>query len=293
MPAENPIDPDGERVPEALAEAGVYSTKGDGFDHGLVVLAMGSPYWLMPFESRYRLMVEPGVAAEAREQLLKFYRESAHWPPDPEPRHPRAERADLASPLAWALAVVATYWAQGRWPGRLEELGALDGRVFSRAEVWRPATALFLHADSGHVISNLFAGYFVFSAVVTTSGRRRGWLALAGASVAGNLLAAGLRATEAYESIGASTAVFAVLGILTGRAIRSMARAPAPRRMRGIFTPLAAGLVTLALYGAGGVEVDALAHLTGFSAGVAAGFMAGRATDPVRDSAPAPSSPSG
>jgi hypothetical protein len=64
-----------------LVEAGIYPTSEGGFEHGLVVLAMGQPYWLIPSEAGFRLLVEPGAFEEAREQLARFDRESVGWPP--------------------------------------------------------------------------------------------------------------------------------------------------------------------------------------------------------------------
>jgi hypothetical protein len=66
---------DPERVPDDLAEAGVYRTSAAGFDHGLVVLAMGQPYWLLPSDAGYRLCVEASVLDAMREQLACFDRE--------------------------------------------------------------------------------------------------------------------------------------------------------------------------------------------------------------------------
>ncbi len=97
-----------------------------------------------------------------------------------------------------------------------------------------------------------------------------GWLLLAGAALAGNFAVAVVHRSVAYHSLGASTAIFAGLGLLTGRAIRVAGRQP--RRWLGPFAPLWAGISLLALYGAGGLEVDVLAHLTGFLAGVGLGF---------------------
>ena len=263
------------RTPEGLAEVGVYPTPAAGFEHGLVILAMGRPYWLMPSETSFHLLVETETAENAREQLAYFDRESAGWPPRPQTEDAPARKLELGIPLLWALVVLAVYREQIRWPGRWEELGALDPQaVFGRGEWWRLVTALFLHADLGHLLSNLFSGIFVFAAVLTTLGRQRGWLLLALASVAGNFAAAILHRHGDYSSFGASTAIFAGLGLLTGRAIRFVWRVDHPHRLRGMFIPLSAGLVLLALYGAGGPQVDVIAHLTGFGAGLACGFLA-------------------
>jgi rhomboid protease GluP len=155
--------------------------------------------------------------------------------------------------------------------------GAVDAAaVFERGEIWRLATALFLHADVGHLLSNLASGIFVFAAVTSTMGRRAGWVLITLAALAGNLATALARYPEPYISIGASTAIFAALGLLTGRAVRVAACSSAWRRWRAMFVPLAAGLTVLSLYGAGGVRIDVGAHLCGFAAGLGLGFAVSR-----------------
>jgi membrane associated rhomboid family serine protease len=276
MPATDPPgDAAGPRIPEDLVEAGVYRTAEEGFDHGLAVLALGSPYWLVPGEAGFRLLVEPDALRAVRVELAEFDRESLGWPPKSEGDASPARGGDFATPLLWATVVYAVFFCQGLWPGRLEDAGALDARaVFGRGECWRPFTALFLHANFGHLISNLVSGYFTFVAVVSTVGRMRGWLLLVLASVTGNLAIAAAHYPGDYSSIGASTAIFAGLGLMTGRAIRLVPRSDRPHPWRAVFVPLAAGITLLGLFGAGGVDVDAGAHLTGFLAGLAWGFAA-------------------
>jgi len=259
---------------EDLALAGTYASSAEGFDHGLVVLAMGLSYWLVRDESGYRLLIEGWAAEPVREQLEKFDRESLRWPPPPLPLSTR--KAEFTTPLLWTLVVLAAFTAQTRWPGQLEAVGAIDrDAIFSRGEWWRLGTALFLHADFGHLVSNLVCGLFVFSAVVSTLGRWRGWLLLFLASVAGNLAATAVHYGADYRSLGASTAIFAGLGLLTGRAMLAALQADHPHRWRNLFMPLAAGAALLGLYGAGGPDVDVLAHLMGFSAGLLLGVPLG------------------
>jgi membrane associated rhomboid family serine protease len=263
-----------EPVAAGLVEAGVYPTEHDGFAHGLVVLALGFPYWLMPGEARFRLLVEAPALPLVREQLARFDRESVGWPPPPPAARP-ARPADFVTPLLWVLVVQGVFYLQGVSGGRWEAQGALDAQgLFARGEVWRPFTALFLHADVGHLLSNLFFGIFVFSSLLATIGRRRGWLLLALGSYVGNLAAAALHYPAPYRSLGASTAIFAGLGLLTGAAVRVVLRAGQRQGARGVFAPFASGLVLLALYGAGGPEVDVVAHLTGFAAGLMLGLLA-------------------
>ena len=278
-----PLEPtagsDDARPAEDLTEAGVYATSEQGHAHGLVVLAMGSSYCLAATAEGFRLLVEPSQVEATREQLAKYDRESVGWPPRAADPNPMLSHLALGTPVIWALAVATVFWAQTEWPGRLERWGELEPQaLFVVGEWWRPLTALFLHADAGHLVANTLSGLGVFAAVLATMGRARGWLLIGASSVLGNLAAAGAHAAGEYRSIGASTAVFAALGLLTGRAIRRALDVAHPHRWRGMFVPLATGLTVLALYGAGGIEIDVLAHTTGFLAGLGLGYASGEPT---------------
>src|SRR5882724_2783890 len=72
----NPFDED-------LVEAGVYPSATRGAAHGLVILAMGHPYWLVETPEGYRLLIEREFADLARHHLTAYDRESARWPPPP------------------------------------------------------------------------------------------------------------------------------------------------------------------------------------------------------------------
>jgi len=276
MPPQDPGDhATAAPMPGDLAEAGTYATARDGFDHGLVVLALGHPYWLVPGGRGYVLLVEGANLEGIRAELDCFDRESLDWPPRPEEGNRPGRRQEFSTPLLWGLAVLAAFMIQSTGAGTWEGAGELDSRaIFERGEWWRLGTSLFLHADFGHLVANAISGIFTFSAVVTTMGRGRGWLLVALASLAGNLAIAALYYPDPHLSLGASTAIFAGLGLLTGRAVRIVRQAARRGRWRAILVPMAAGLTLLGLFGAGGQEVDVGAHLTGFAAGLVFGFAA-------------------
>lgn len=253
--------------PAGTADAGVYATHAEGFERCVVVLAMGEPCWLIEADGEHHLRVAENSADAVRHQLACYERECVGWPP-PAKRDavPALRRAPL-SPWAWALSVFATFAAQGKRPD-LTPATLLDAtRVFDHGEWWRAGAALWLHADIGHLVANVGGGLLVFSAVVATFGAARGWLLLLASAVAGNLASAALHHGEPYRSLGASTMVFAALGLLTGRAVRAGVRDGRSRWWRALWVPLASGLVVLGLYGAGEVRTDVLAHATGFVAG--------------------------
>lgn len=278
MSALEPLSPVAEdEMPTDLVEAGLYANARDAADHGLVVLALGRPYWLVPSPEGYRLCVEAEAAARVREQLARYDRESVDWPPKPVVET-ATYGTDLITPLLWSLTMLVVFHLQGTHPAWVER-GALDAAaIFDRGEWWRIATALFLHGDGAHVIANALSGIFLFMAVLKTMGRVAGWALVAVSAMAANLAVAALAYPEPYRSLGSSTAIFAGLGLLTGRMLGVLVRADRRQRGRGMFVALGSGVIVLALYGAGGGEarVDLGAHLAGFGAGLVGGFIAER-----------------
>ena len=56
-------------IPPDLVEVGSYRTYAEGSNHGLVVLALRQPYWLVATGNSFRLLVDPGIAETARHEL--------------------------------------------------------------------------------------------------------------------------------------------------------------------------------------------------------------------------------
>ncbi len=109
-------------------------------------------------------------------------------------------------------------------------------------------------------------------------GQGLAWLAILLAGALGNALAALLRAPD-HTAIGASTAVFAALGIVSAytRQRRWLERHLGLRRL----APLGAGVLLLAYLGFGGERTDVGAHVMGFAVGLAVGWALARWFDRV------------
>jgi rhomboid protease GluP len=80
-----------------------------------------------------------------------------------------------------------------------------------------------------------------------------------------------LIAPSTHRAVGASTAVFAALGLLSGFAWRQ--RLALRERFRYRWAPLFAGVCLLAFLGAGDQHVDVLGHALGFMTGIAVGWI--------------------
>jgi membrane associated rhomboid family serine protease len=141
------------------------------------------------------------------------------------------------------------------------------GRVMA-GDWWRIVTPLTVHVDLDHLAGNLgfgaFFGYFVGHYL----GRGAGWLAILGSAAVANAVAA-LVEPSFHRSIGASTAVFAAVGILTAYTWRRGFLRDTP--WRGRIAPIVAGLGLLAFTGTAGENTDLVAHLFGFVAGFGCG----------------------
>lgn len=192
----------------------------------------------------------------------------APTPEVPELTGPRSV-AGLATATIILVAHAATVlgpWPAAAWLGR----GSAESRAIFAGEGWRCVTALTLHADLGHVIGNAIALAFFGNA----AGRALGPGLLAAALVlagAGGNLANAWYQESGHDSIGASTAVFATVGLLCGRALRvgRWSRHTGLRRL----APIGAGMAILAMIGVGGLRTDVGAHAFGLAVGTGLGLL--------------------
>jgi membrane associated rhomboid family serine protease len=150
------------------------------------------------------------------------------------------------------------------------ERGSADADRILLGELWRTVTALSLHANLAHVLSNAI-GITIFIAALSSSlgpGIASVLVLLAGAG--GNLVNALIHGSN-HVSIGASTAVFGAVGMLGGLDLARRSRKVVPKRRAWV--SVAAALALLAMLGTGGERVDILAHLFGFLFGGVFGLL--------------------
>jgi membrane associated rhomboid family serine protease len=251
-------------------------------ERAFVLTAVGVPN-VVDFDGvQYVIRVEASLADVALTHLQRYAAESR--PPPPPPPPPRLD------PFAWVgcffyvvvLLLIGLAVSGGFWRLDAFDVGAIDAARVKSGEWWRAITALTLHVDGAHIAANLGAGVWFGYLCARQLGSGLTWLlALLGASAA-NLLEA-LLGPSSHRAVGASTAVFTVLGVLAAYSWRQRFRYPQrwPRR----WGPLIAGVVLLGWLGAGeehtdvfghvvpDAHTDVVAHVVGFAMGIGLGVV--------------------
>jgi membrane associated rhomboid family serine protease len=223
-------------------------------------------------ESRgWVILVAGGDHARAVQAIRLYQAENRNWPPR-RTRELLPYARSLAAPLAM-LTLVLFHAVTG--PATSSSVWFSHGTASSErilhGEIWRAVTALTLHADTLHVLGNALTGSIFLSAVNRRLGDGRGPLVVLLAGALGNGLNA-IWYRAGHLSIGASTAVFAAVGILAATQL-SIDRSEGRRSWLERLAPVVGGLALLGMLGAS-PHSDLLAHLFGFLAGIAVGLVA-------------------
>jgi rhomboid protease GluP len=239
----------------------------------LVLAAMGIASRLVPLPGGVAIYAPAEEAEAARGQLDAYERENALRRSVAAP--PRTGLEGWPAAVVYALILLFFFGAERRdlWSVDWLAAGAAQAGAIVHGTWWRAVTALMLHADHGHLLGNLLAGMVVGTLAAQLLGQGLAWLAILLAGTLGNLIAALLRAPD-HAAIGASTAVFGALGIVSTytRQRRWIERHLSLRRL----APLAAGVLLLAYLGFGGERTDVGAHVAGFAVGLGTGWALAR-----------------
>jgi membrane associated rhomboid family serine protease len=151
--------------------------------------------------------------------------------------------------------------------------GSLDAREGGGGQWWRAITALTLHLDQMHLLGNLLFGAVFGTLAGGAFGPGIAWSSILAAGAIADYLDM-LISPSQHRAAGASTAVFAALGLLSGFSWRL--RLSLRERFRYRWGPLFGGLFLLTMLGAGGERVDVLGHALGFAMGIALGWIYAR-----------------
>lgn len=247
---------------------------GKVWEWSLVLTARGIRHEVGSAGEAPLLFVAEDEQEQAREELI-LYEEENREDPEPTPEVGPRSSGDLTF---WVLLFLALFYKFVRmgiggfgyqrvpW----QELGSVDAWMVHKGEWWRLITGLTLHGDPGHLLGNLVVGGIFLVLLTREIGTGPAWFLGLISGVAGNGLNVMSRGFP-HVSIGGSTSVFGVVGVLIGLRILRKQQLDFFQRL----LPLPAGLGLLALLGTGGENTDLGAHLFGFGAGLLIGSGCG------------------
>ncbi|HSG97311.1 MAG TPA: rhomboid family intramembrane serine protease [Woeseiaceae bacterium] len=254
-------------------------------DRALVLASGHIPYQMIDDGLSCALVVPAEHSARAAEELRLYDEENP--PLRPKPRKRIVYQDALPGVIGYVLVVCGVAWMAGySWfASDWFVAGRVDGTLIRDGEWWRTITALTLHSGVRHLLGNLVFGVFfgIFAGRLLGSGVA--WLAVVVSATLGNV-ANTLLLDSAHRSIGASTAVFATLGLLAGYVWRGQLMAQ--DRWSTRLGPIIGGLALLMFTGTGDENTDIGAHLMGFVCGFGTGMiltLLGRMPAPARTQA--------
>jgi membrane associated rhomboid family serine protease len=256
-----------------------------------VLEAAGIPSGMAGAGREHVLLVPEEDAERAAIELFRYVRENRD----------RVQDDDVPQPIEWSGGAALLYAALFSWLYIAQRhgwfgldwlaSGVADATMIREGAWWRSITALGLHADALHLASNLAFGA-VFGVMLAQSiGVGLCWLAFLVTGAAGNWLNAWLQ-PPSHASIGASTAIFGMLGVQVAH--DWVRRRQVHYNLFRRWAPIAIGAALLAWLGGDGRQIDPTglpktlgdlnvalpkidvgAHLLGFAVGLLLGGLIG------------------
>ncbi len=239
-------------------------------DRALVLASSQIPHKVVDDSSSCAIVVPAEYSARAMVELQLYDEENP--PPVPRPRKIIEYQDPVPGIVAYLLVVSLIAWLAGNsvFGSDWYQLGRVDGTLLREGEWWRPITALTLHSGLRHLVGNILFGtlFGLFAGRLLGSGLA--WFAIVLSGAMGNALNT-LLLESSHRSIGASTAVFAALGLVAGYVWR--AKLMSQERWSYRVGPIVGGLALLMYTGTGDANTDIGAHLMGFLCGFASGML--------------------
>ena len=229
---------------------------------------------VIEFEDRsWVIKVSPLHEKKALREIAAFMEENSDWPPHRPQKNTHLPVLTKYQPPTILMmgALVIFFLITGPWSANSVWFsnGAVSGKqILENGQWYRLVTALTLHADVVHLFGNIIIGGLLAHFLCRLLGYGLGWFLILTSGTLGNLMNIILHGSS-HNSVGFSTAVFGIIGILSGyQAVNRRTAA-----LKEILLPLAAGAGLLAFLGAGGPRTDLGAHFFGLLAGAAIGGL--------------------
>jgi len=260
-------------------------------EHALVLEARGIVSGTAFALGQQILLVRVEDAVRARAELDRYIRENQRLPTREDPPQPIRWSAIAAAVYVVVLLAFDAASRRGGFGLDWWRAGTADAAQIQAGAWWRSITALFLHADLLHLAGNLVFGAAFGVMLAHSVGFGVAWLAFVFTGGFGNWLNA-LLESPSHAAIGASTAVFGILGVQAAH--DWVRRRQLHYNLFRRWAPVAIGAALLGWLGGGGRDIDpnafpqtlrnldvALpridvgAHVMGFVTGLALGGVIG------------------
>jgi len=235
----------------------------------LVLTACHVPHEIIQDENGWSLSVPDSFHDVAKRQIALYEEENHGWPP-PEKE---VEVPKLAHYFPWVIfsmgCLMVFHGITGPWDSNSSWFvrGAVSGKaIWVDMEWWRLLTGLTLHSGPVHLIGNVLIGGFLLLFLCGSLGFGMAWWLSMLAGILGNGLNVYFKGA-AHLSVGYSTAVFGIVGILVGMEIKRGGV------LKEIVVPLGAGFALLAMLGSEGERTDLGAHWWGLTVGIVLGIV--------------------
>jgi membrane associated rhomboid family serine protease len=230
--------------------------------------ARGIEHHIHESEGTWALYVPASLLHRAHDEIARYSAERSV--PRTLPRVTPPQPGAVLGALGYVIILLLTAYCAGRGLFSADWLSAGDLDAAAAREWWRAVTALTLHVDQEHLLGNVLFGVAAGIAVGQLLGPGVAWASILSSAALANYVEI-LISPINHRAVGASTAVFAALGLLSGMAWRQQLSLRERRWYR--WAPLIAGICLLTLLGAGGAHVDVLGHALGFGFGLLVGWI--------------------
>jgi rhomboid protease GluP len=167
--------------------------------------------------------------------------------------------------MAWLALIAGFFWLGGRVD--LRGPGVMDTAQVTQGQWWRLLTAIWLHADFGHLATNAGLGLVLLGLAMGRYGTAVGMLAAYLAGMGGNA-ASWLLGWLPHRSLGASGMVMGGLGLLAAQSLALLH--DHPQGARFVRSSFLAGAMLFVLLGLT-PGTDVAAHFGGFVSGIILG----------------------
>lgn len=150
-------------------------------------------------------------------------------------------------------------------------LGGFNARVFALGDYWLAVTSTYLHFDLLHFALNMASLYVLGVLVANFYSSKKLFIVYTYAGIAGSILTfvAFLFLSEYENSLGASGAIYGLLGLLVGGTLKkNRFGSELPFNLRSFYPALFSSLVVSFF-----PNVNIFAHVGGFVTGIIAGFL--------------------